>query len=269
MLYFIPTPIGNIEDLSIRSLEILKQTDLIFCEDTRMTKKLLNLIKEKFSIDLNIKEFISMHSHNEKKIIEKLSIELFSKIVVYMSDAGMPCISDPGSLLVDFAQKNNIKYEVLPGANAAITAYASSGFSEKEFLFFGFLSHQGNERKKELAKILNSPYNVIIYESPYRIQRLINEISLLEPEKELFVIKEISKLHQKQYKDNAKNLNKLFETVNLKGEWVVVLKGKITTNKTISINDILQMDLPPKIKAKILSKVSEKSIKQWYQELIS
>ncbi len=269
MLYFIPTPLGNIEDLTKRAIRYIQIADIVFCEDTRMAKKLLSIIKERFDIEISSKEFFSMHSHNEKRILQDLDKKIFDKTVIYMSDAGMPCISDPGVFLVQYAQKNSISYEVLPGANAAVTSYASSGFEEKEFLFFGFLPHKGNDRKKALSEVLNSGYNTILYESPHRIKKLIEEISSFDANRELFVQKEISKIHHKWYKNSAEKLNELFENENLKGEWVVTIKGKNTENFSLSKNDILEADISPKQKAKLLSKISNKTTKEWYSELVA
>ena len=142
MLTLVPTPIGNLSDISKRAIEALNEADIVFCEDTRVTKKLLSLLQ----IDLN-KTFIAMHSHNENEIISKIDVSIFDKNVVYVSDAGMPGISDPGSKLIQFAQENNIKYDVIPGANALLTAFVASGF-EGEFTFFGFLPHKGKDREK-------------------------------------------------------------------------------------------------------------------------
>ncbi len=267
MIYFIPTPLGNIEDLTKRAIKYIKTCDIIFCEDTRVTKRLLNIIKERFDVEISPKEFISMHSHNEKKVLQNLNKSIFDKTVVYMSDAGMPCISDPGVFLVRYAQENHIEYEVLPGANAAITAYASSGFTEKEFLFYGFLPNKGSERKSAIDEILNAPYNTIVYEAPHRIMKFIDEIAMLDPTRELFAQKEISKLYQKWYKNSAEELKKVFINENLKGEWVVIVKGKHSIRRFITKEDILQTDMAPKQKAKLLSKITDKSTKEWYEAI--
>lgn len=139
MLAFVPTPIGNLGDISFRTIEVLKDTELILCEDTRVTKKLLNLISTKLDLTFPNFDFISLHSHNEKQFLTQQNKELLeNKKCVYMSDAGMPCVSDPGALLVEFCIKNEIDYDVLPGANAILTAYASSGFSHTSFTFLVF-----------------------------------------------------------------------------------------------------------------------------------
>ena len=269
MLYLIPTPIGNIQDITLRALEIIANADILFCEDTRVTKKLLSLLAEKFSLKYNIEKFYSLHSHNEESVLQNIDIKIFEKNVIYLSDAGMPCISDPGAKLIQFAQKHYIKYEILPGANAAVTAYAASGFEEKEFLFYGFLPHKAKDRKILLQEILNNGYNTILYEAPHRIKQLLDELAILSPKRELFIQKEISKLHQKWYKDSSKNLALLFEKENLKGEWVVIVKGEKKEISNIAEDDILSLKIPKKQKAKLLSKISGKSIKEIYEQLVA
>ncbi len=264
MLYFIPTPIGNLKDITKRAFELLESSDIIFCEDTRVTKKLLNLLE----IEFKDKEFISLHSHNEETLVSKIDINIFDKIVLYLSDAGMPCISDPGAKLVQFAQQNSIKYEVLPGSNAALTAYAASGFSQKEFLFYGFLPHKSKERNIELLQILNNGYNTIIYEAPHRIKKLIKQIAIIDKDRLVFAQKEISKLHQKWYKSDAKSLSQTLESENIKGEWVVVIKGIKKRVSNITKDDILLLDIPKKQKAKLLSKITGEEIKKIYNDLL-
>ncbi len=260
MVTFVPTPIGNLEDISKRALKALENAEIVFCEDTRVTKKLLNL----YNIPLN-KTFISMHSHNEDKVIKNLNKDdLINKNCVYVSDAGMPGISDPGSKLIQFCQKENIPYTVIPGANAALTAYVASGF-EGEFCFFGFLPHKGKERTQKLLKILENDKISILYESPHRIEKLINELKEYAPERVIFLAKELTKVHETFIKDKAKNIN----IPNTKGEWVVVIdRGNKTKKLELEYNDILNLDLPLKEKSKLLAKISDKSPKEIYNELI-
>jgi 16S rRNA (cytidine1402-2'-O)-methyltransferase len=259
LLTLVPTPIGNLSDVSERAKKALLEAEIIFCEDTRVTKKLLNLLQ----IDLN-KTFYSMHSHNESEIIKRLDISIFEKNVVYVSDAGMPGISDPGSKLIQFAQNNNIKYDVIPGANAVLTAFVASGF-EGEFTFFGFLPHKGNEREKKLSEVVNHDKIAILYESPHRIEKLLNELKKLIPDRVVFFAKELTKKHQTFIKDYIKNI----KLVNTKGEWVVVIDKGIKKNSlTLNYDDVLSLNLPLKEKAKLLSKISDKSAKKIYNELI-
>ena len=261
MVTFTPTPIGNLEDISKRALSALENAEIIFCEDTRVTKKLLNL----YNIPLN-KTFISMHSHNEDKIISKLNKDdLITKNCVYVSDAGMPGISDPGSKLVQFCQKENIPYTVIPGANAALTAYVASGF-EGEFCFFGFLPHKGKEREEKLLKILQNDKISILYESPHRIEKLIDELKKYAPERVCFLAKELTKVHETFIKEKAKNI----KLENTKGEWVVVIdKGEKSKKLELGYEDILALNLPLKEKSKLLAKISDKSPKEIYKELLN
>ncbi|NPA11443.1 MAG: 16S rRNA (cytidine(1402)-2'-O)-methyltransferase [Epsilonproteobacteria bacterium] len=259
MLNLVPTPIGNIKDITLRALEALKEAEIVYCEDTRVTKKLFNLLE----IPLN-KDFISMHSHNEAKIIQNLDPNtLKTKNCIYVSDAGMPAISDPGSKLVRFCQQHDIPYSVLPGANAAVCAFAASGF-EGEWCFIGFLPHKGKEREKKLKDALFSGKISILYESPHRIEKLINELKKLIPQRKIFLAKEISKMHETFILTTPEKLT----LSNTKGEWVVIIDKEETKNPTLHYDDIASLDLPPKQKAKLLAKITGKNAKELYEELI-
>ncbi|KAA6225219.1 MULTISPECIES: 16S rRNA (cytidine(1402)-2'-O)-methyltransferase [unclassified Campylobacter] len=272
MLYFIPTPIGNLSDISLRSLEILRTCEFIFCEDTRVCKSLITLLNSKFNANINIKTFKSLHSHNEEEVLSKIDTVLFEKDIAYLSDAGMPGISDPGNKLIKFAQINNIKYEVLPGANAALSALVSSGFCEKEFIFLGFLSSKENKRQKELQNILNYPFVSIVYEACKRILDLIEDIAKIEPQRELFAIKEISKKFENKFKEKAINLVQILKNENLNGEWVVIIdkkNGGEFNKNLLCENDILSLDIAIKTKAKLLSKLNGENSKKLYKMLLS
>lgn len=270
MLKLVPTPIGNLEDLSSRALYSLEEAELLLCEDTRVTKKLLSLLSSKFNIDFQEKEFISFHSHNEKSVLAKLDPQtLKSKNVVYVSDAGMPCVSDPGSSLVDFCIKNSIEYDVLPGANAVLTAFAMSGFEATEFTFFGFLPHKGKDRANKLQKVMNSEFLAILYESPHRLLKLTEEIAKIDPDREIFLVKELTKMHQNYFKDSAKNIHEEFKKLSIKGEWVVVIKNVQTNGgEALGLEDIKDLDLPPKQKAKLIAKLTGRNTKEIYQEIL-
>ena len=138
MLYFVPTPIGNLEDISLRAIKILRECEIAICEDTRVCKSLVNLLNERFDANINISNFIPLHTHNEDEFFANLSDEIWSKNIAYMSDAGMPGISDPGVSLVRYAQKNDIKYEILSGANAALLSVVASGLCDKYWQREGF-----------------------------------------------------------------------------------------------------------------------------------
>jgi 16S rRNA (cytidine1402-2'-O)-methyltransferase len=268
LVYFIPTPIGNLEDISVRSLKLLTECVTLFCEDTRITKKLLTLLSQKHNLKFNIKKFISMHSHNEEAVLADIDMAIFEDNVAYLSDAGMPGISDPGSALVRFCQEKKLRYEVLPGANAALLAYVTSGIACHKFLFYGFLSHKGNDRQNELFEVLGSPYAVILYESPHRIEKLVEELAQFAPSRNIFAIKEATKRYEKRFLATGENLQALLKTANLKGEWVVVIEPETNEGgEAITKEDILALELPPKQKAKLLSKLTGESIKEWYTKL--
>ncbi|WP_281951517.1 16S rRNA (cytidine(1402)-2'-O)-methyltransferase [Nitrosophilus kaiyonis] len=270
MLQLIPTPIGNLEDISIRALKAFENADIFLCEDTRVTKKLLNLLKNRFNINIKSSKFISFHEHNQKNFLKNIDKDFFSQNVVYVSDAGMPGISDPGALLVKFCQENDIEYDVLPGPTALTTAYAASGFESSEFSFYAFLSHKSQERVKKLSQIMQNSHPSILYEAPHRLIKLLEEIVNIDPQRELFLAKEITKKHQKFFKNRAYELLEILKNENIKGEWVVIISPskEKTAITNLDINDILNLDISKKEKAKLLSKITDKSVKEWYQELI-
>ena len=268
MITFIPTPIGNPQDITIRAMKLFEKAELFLCEDTRQTKRLLRLLEERFDMAYPDAEFYSFNEHNGQQRLDEFGAGLEGKEVVYVSDAGMPVISDPGQLLVEYAQKNNIKYDVLPGASAVTTAYAASGFEEGKFLFYAFLPHKGKERSAALAEAMSNGYNTVLYESPHRLEKLLDEILVLDEKRELFLAKEISKRYQSYYRGTAKSLNETFKTLTIRGEWVVVISAQKSTEKSLSFTEVLSLDLPPKPKAKLLALLSDKSVKEWYNELI-
>jgi len=269
LLTLLPTPIGNIEDITLRALRVLEEADVILCEDTRITKKLLLLLSERYDLKHNIKKFISLHSHNEFETINSFDKSFFDQNVVYMSDAGMPCISDPGALLVQYCIENGIEYTVLPGPSAFTTAYAGSGFLDKEFLFFGFLPHKGKERQEKLQKVLNENYPVILYESPHRLEKLLDELAQNIPDRVIVAAKEITKKYEHYFKGTASQLKEQISGALIKGEWVIIISPNKTNKQSsaITLKDIESLDIPPKQKAKLLAKVTGKSVKECYLEL--
>ena len=269
MITFIPTPIGNPQDITIRAMKLFEKATLFLCEDTRQTKRLLRLLEERFDMSYPDADFYSFNEHNGQERLDEFGGIFADTEVVYVSDAGMPVISDPGQLLVKYCQDNALTYDVLPGASAVTTAYAASGFEEGRFVFFAFLPHKGKERTAALIEAMNNGYNTILYESPHRLEKLLNEIELMDAKRELFLAKEISKKYQKYYKGSAKELKKQLTMHTIRGEWVVIIRAKQQIEKTLAFSDVLTLDLPPKPKAKLLAMLSEKSVKEWYNELIS
>ena len=269
MLSLVPTPIGNIGDISLRSIELLSEADILLCEDTRVTKKLINILKTRYStVFKEDQEFISLHSHNEKHFIEKLSPDFFDSNVVYASDAGMPGVSDPGQALVAYCLQNGVDFDVLPGANAVLTAFVASGFEETKMLFLGFLDHKGSSRQAGLQKALYNGFTTVLYESPHRIEKLLSEIDQEEPNRELFLAKELTKKYQKYFKGTATEALENLDG-NFRGEWVVVLRAaEAQADSAISQKDILALELPKKIQAKLISKITGENTKACYQRLL-
>jgi len=268
MLTFIPTPIGNPQDITIRAMKIFEKAELFLCEDTRHTKRLLRLLEERFDMVYPDAQFVSFNEHNGVERLIEFGDTLVHKEVVYVSDAGMPVISDPGQILVAYAQEHDIPYDVLPGASAVTTAYAASGFEEGKFLFYAFLPHKGKERSAALSEAMNNGYNTVLYEAPHRLEKLLNEIAIFDENRELFLAKEISKKYQRYYRGTASVLIETFQEFTIRGEWVVIIKAQESKEKSLSFNEVLGLEMPPKIKAKLLAQLSNKSVKEWYNELI-
>lgn len=268
MITFVPTPIGNPQDITLRAMKTFEKATLFLCEDTRQTKRLLRLLEERFDMVYPTADFYSFNEHNGEERLREFGETFEGKEVVYVSDAGMPIISDPGQLLVAYCQEKNLDYDVLPGASAVTTAYAASGFEEGKFLFYAFLPHKGKERSIALAEAMNNGYNTVLYESPHRLEKLMEEIALLDEQREVFLAKEMSKRFQSYYRGSIKSLIERFKPLTIRGEWVVVISAQKNIEKSLSFTEVLALDLPPKPKAKLLSQLSDKSVKEWYAKLI-
>jgi len=268
MITFVPTPIGNPQDITIRAMRTFEKATLFLCEDTRQTKRLLKLLEERFDMAYPDADFYSFNEHNGQERLDEFGTVLAEKEVVYVSDAGMPIISDPGQLLVSYAQEHAIKYDVLPGASAVTTAYAASGFEEGKFLFYAFLPHKGKERSSALSEAMSNGYNTVLYEAPHRLEKLLDEVASIDTNRELFLAKEISKKYQNYYKGTAMSLQEEFKELTIRGEWVVIIAAQKSVEKSLSFTEVLGLDLPPKPKAKLLAQLSDKSVKEWYNELI-
>ena len=269
MLTLVPTPIGNIGDISLRAIEALSDADILLCEDTRVTKKLIHILKERYNTHFKEnQEFISLHSHNELAFIQKMEPSFFEKNIVYASDAGMPGVSDPGQALVAYCLEHNIQYDVLPGANAVLTAFVASGFCETKMLFLGFLDHKGNSRSEGLQRALHNGYTTVLYESPHRLEKLLLELDKEAKTREIFLAKELTKKYQKYFKGTASQILQKLDG-NFRGEWVVVIKASAEQQSSaVSERDILELDLPKKVQAKLISKITGENTKEIYQRLL-
>lgn len=216
-LYLIPTPIGNLDDISIRCLNTLKEVDVIFSEDTRVTSLLLS----HFEIS---KKLVSSHSYNEDVTSNKLIDYLKEgKNVGLVSDRGTPVISDPGYKLAKAAIDNNFNVVALPGTTAFVPALIASGLNPQPFLFFGFLSNKSNKRKKELEDLKNYPYTLIFYEAPHRLLETLDEMYDVLGNRKICISREISKKFEEIYRDTLENIRE--QVKDAKGEFVIVIDG--------------------------------------------
>lgn len=219
-LYLVPTPIGNMDDMTFRAIEVLKNVDIIACEDTRHSGILLKYF------DISPKQLESYHEHNEEKKSEFLLKELISgKTVAIITDAGTPGISDPGYRIIKKAIENGVKVITLPGATAFVPALVSSGFSSGRFLFASFPPHKKG-RKTFLENLSREKNPIILYESPFRIIKLIEEISMIfGAERRICLGREISKIFEEYIRGTASEcLEKLKSSAAIKGEFVVVIE---------------------------------------------
>lgn len=216
-LYIVPTPIGNLEDITIRALNILKEVDVIFAEDTRTTKQLLN------HFDIN-NRLISSHLYNEDQNEEKeIDYLKEGKNIAVVSDRGTPVISDPGYILVKNAIEHGYNVVCLPGPTAVIPALVMSGLSGGPFTFYGFLNSKESKRKKELESLKMTPYPIAFYEAPHRLMKTLNNIYEIFGNRNVAIVREISKRYEEVIRGTVEKLLKTVE--NLKGEIVIVVEG--------------------------------------------
>jgi 16S rRNA (cytidine1402-2'-O)-methyltransferase len=217
-LYICATPIGNLEDITLRVLKTLQDVDFIAAEDTRHSKKLLDHYKIKTPL-------LSYHQHNERQRATELLTRLNQgESGALISDAGMPGISDPGQILIRACLEENIDIDVLPGPNAALTALVLSGMPTDSFVYLGFLPLKKGERKKVIASITKLPHTIIIYEAPHRLTRTLQDILEILGEREAVVARELTKLHQTVYKGSLSDLLARFQATPPKGECCLLLE---------------------------------------------
>ena len=227
-LYVVSTPIGNLQDITLRAIYILKNSELILCEDTRTSIKLL----KKFNINTKM---ISYHKFNEKKRLGKI-IQLIknNKIVSLISDAGTPVISDPGMILIKECIKNNIALHPIPGPSAVTSALSVSGFDEK-FLFYGFLPNSENQIKNEIKNLCDFPYSIIFFVSSNKINKVIKIFKMFFSERKIMIAKEMTKIYESFIRNDVNSLD--VSKYNLKGELTVVISNKLNIKKK-SLNQL-------------------------------
>jgi 16S rRNA (cytidine1402-2'-O)-methyltransferase len=215
-VYVVPTPIGNLGDMTFRAIEILKNVEVIFSEDTRITLQLLNHFEIK-------KKLIHMDDHNEETIKEKVLEYLRNnKSVAIVTDRGTPIISDPGYKTVKYLREKGYNVIALPGATAFVPALVASGISAEHFIFYGFLSSKEKKMYDELEMLKDSEYTLVFYEAPHRILRTLEAMLKVFGDRNISISREISKLHEMVY---VGKISKALETIDVKGEFVIVVEA--------------------------------------------
>lgn len=232
-LYLVPTPIGNLQDMTFRAVNILKTVDLIASEDTRNTQKLLN------HFEVETKQ-ISFHEHNTAQRIPQLVEKLLNgDSIAQVSDAGMPSISDPGKELVAACIEHDIPVVPLPGANAGLTALIASGLEPQPFYFYGFLGRKPSFQKQELAALANHQETLIFYESPHRIAKtLVNMIEIFGPQREAVLARELTKKHEEFLRGTLVELQEWATVDNVRGEFVMMVAGNDVEEVDESLVDL-------------------------------
>ena len=256
-LYIVATPIGNLKDITLRAIETLQLCSIIVCEDTRVTKKLLN------HLGIQNKKIYTIHQHNEKSAAEKIIQEavLKGESIAYVTDAGTPCISDPGMFLVCQARSLNIRIEPIPGPSAITAAFSVSGIDDGRFNFVGFLPTKLNVIQETLSLIDQQQKPTMFYESPKRVLSFLeNIVNFISPSTKVFIAREMTKLFETFYSDSAENLFRYFKNTpqELKGEFVIIvipnkIKDKLISNEEINLLKILMKELPLKKAAAVVS----------------
>ena len=248
-IYVVSTPIGNLSDITFRAIEVLKKSDYILCEDTRHSLKLLNFY--------NIKnKLISFHKFNEKKNCDEiLNYIRNGKSISLISDAGTPLISDPGEFLIKSARNLGIQVIPIPGPSATIAAISVSGFDTK-FYFYGFLSKKNNERDKELEILSKINSSIILYLPARDLKKYLNQFLLFFKDKQIFIAREITKLHETYLSGTADELIKIISKDDFKGEITLVIDNKLVDSAVSNI------DLKNEIKL-LLNKMSSKDIAEY------
>jgi len=270
VLYVVATPIGNLEDITYRAVRILREVDLIACEDTRQTRKLL----EHYGIE---KPTVSYHDYNEQERAQELVAKLQQGLsVAQVSDAGMPGISDPGYRVVKLAIEQGSRVAPIPGPSALIAALAASGLPTDAFEFRGFLPAKSGQRRTALESLRDVQHTVIFYETPHRILESLQELAAIPgAERQVVVARELTKLHEEFIRGTAKEIHKSLEGRELRGE-ITLLIGKAETadhgtrekNLPTRLKEIMQLErLDEKAALKVLAKEQGLSKSELYREL--
>ena len=229
-IYLVATPIGNLEDITLRALRILKEVDIIAAEDTRNTLKLLN----HYEIS---KPLVSYHRHNEEVKVDNLINKLKDgQNIAIVSDAGTPGISDPGEVVVKEAIKNNIDVVPIPGACAAINALICSGLDTKEFSFMGFLPLNKKIRKEKLNEIKIETKTLVIYEAPHKLKNTLQDLKEIVEDRKIVLARELTKIHEEYIRGNIDEI--IQKSENLKGEMIILIEGAKKQEEQCSLNNL-------------------------------
>ena len=269
-LYVVGTPIGNLSDMTMRAVETLKSVDFICAEDTRVTAKLLNHFEIK-------KSLISYHEHNAsqsgKNIVERLQSGESCAIV---TDAGMPCISDPGEDLVRLCAENGIETVVVPLASAAISALAISGLSTSRFTFEGFLSTTKKQRLEHLSSLVNETRTMIFYEAPHKLIYTLKDMLEFFGDRKISLCRELTKIHEEVIRTTLSGAIEKYEAVSPKGEFVLVIEGKPKENEVLDniedaiaqVNELISKGVRAADACKQIAKITSFSKGELYSELL-
>lgn len=248
-LYCVATPIGNLGDITLRAINILKNSDVILCEDTRVSKKLLNHLK------IN-KELISYHKFNEqKKIKQILGLLRENKIISIISDAGTPTISDPGKILIRECIKEGLDIYPIPGASAVSASISISGFSDK-YLFLGFLPEKKRDLTNQFKKVSQIGCSIVFFISPNKFDKIKDQLSIFFSDREILICREITKFYEEYQRSSVKNLDKL--SINKKGEITVVIsEAKIEEKKLNQLEESDKKKIKKLLKTKTTKNIVE------------
>lgn len=218
-LYVVGTPIGNLGDMTYRAVETLEKVDFICAEDTRVSAKLLNYFEIKTPL-------VSYHEHNAAQVGESICDRIAAgESAAIVTDAGMPCISDPGELLVKMCAERGIKVEVVPGPSAVISGLAISGLDTKNFQFEGFLSVTKKQRREHLAAVRNSTHTLIFYEAPHKLLNTLEDMLGFFGDRKISLCRELTKLHEEVIRTTLSQAVEMYRSVKPKGEFVLVIEG--------------------------------------------
>ena len=270
-LYVVGTPIGNLSDMSMRALETLKSVDFICAEDTRVTAKLLNHFEIK-------KPLISYHEHNAvqsgKSIVERLKSGESCAVV---TDAGMPCISDPGEDLVKLCAENGIETVVVPLASAAVSALAISGLSTSRFTFEGFLSTTKKQRLEHLSSLVNETRTMIFYEAPHKLIYTLRDMYEFFGDRKISLCRELTKIHEEVIRTTLTGAIEKYEAVSPKGEFVLVIEGKRKEDENpdtiqdalAQVNELISKGIRAADACKQIAKITSFSKSELYSRILN